>query len=306
MQLNPIKNERQIPYPGPFFMLGAAFFFSWMNLGVRLLRETMPPDVLVFYRSGFQVLILSFYWKEFLPPREFFFKGLWEKGKLHVPRGFFGVISMVFLYIAMQQLPVALASLLTMTSVLWAMLLERVFLKESLSPRQALFGLIAMIGILLSLFPAGGEGAWHLNLLGTVGALMCGFCSGCAYTLLRKMRRKIGTKEIVFYFGCTGVLMTAPSAFAHFRLPATAKEVFLILFVGASASAAQLLMTTGFKHTTASVASIVNLQQVTFSLILGTVFLGETPPPLFYYGALFVFFGLWGLFERKRLAPPSV
>lgn len=278
-------------------MLGAAFFFSVMNLGVRLLRGSIPPDVLVFYRSLFQVLVLAAFWREIRPKDGKYL----ERFKLHVPRGVFGVVSMVFLYIAMQQLPAALASLLTMTSVLWAILFGRIFLKETVTRRQVTFGSVALLGVFLSLYPGEG-GGWHLNVLGTIGALMSGLCAGSAYTLLRKMRRSLETKEIVFFFGCTGVLLTAPSALLHFQLPGNLREGMLVLLVAACASSAQLLMTAGFKHTTAAIASVVNLQQVAFTVILGLLFLDESPPPHFYLGAAFVFLGLTGLLMRVKTA----
>lgn len=277
---------------GPYFILTSAFFFSCMNLGVRLLKDTFPPDLLIFYRSLFQVIVLSFGLRTFLPKNR---QELKRKMVVHFARGLFGVTSMLLLYASMQRLPIGLASLLAMSVVFWATLFSAIFLKERLKGKQIVWASVAVAGILIAVFHPNQTLDFEKDWIGIVAGLSAGLAAGGAFTVLRNIRQEIPTREIVFYFGCLGVLITGPMAALHFRLPETPKELFLILYISACATTAQLFMTHGFKDTTATLASLINLQQITFSVLLGIFFLNEWPEFYFYVGAVLVFLGLRNL-----------
>lgn len=276
-------------------VLLAAIFFSLMSLGVRVSRHAFRSDSTVFYRSLIQVLVL-------LPGCAAYFRGgtLYEKIRAHFPRGAFGIISMFFLYIALHHLPLGLAYLLAMTSAPWATILARVFLKESVTKAQAVYGAISLLGVAVALVLSGGDHeAWSLNVTGVVSGLLAGLFMGMALTILRRMRQAMGTREIVFFFGMTGVVFTLPYFVAAPQLPHTFQDVGVLLWIGLSAVAGQLLLTTGFRYTSTMAAATGNLSQIVISLVLGFGVLGEKPPLGFYLGTALLGLGIWGLMRSR-------
>ena len=279
-------------------------FFSVMSLGVRLSRDVFRPDSLVFYRSLCQALVL-------LPWLSLYFAdggSLLKKLKAHFLRGAFGVVSMFLLYIALQNLPMGLAYLLAMTSVLWATLLVRVFLKEKLSRKQVFFGAASCLGVAIALYGSDRGGvSWSLNFVGVASALACGFTMGMALVILRSMRRSMGAPEIVFFFGATGTFLTLPCFLSGPQIPHSSFELGLLLWVGLTGTVGQFLMTVGFRYVNTMTASMCNLSQTVPTLAFGFLALGEVPPLIFFVGTALVIGGIVGLLAHgHRLATAAL
>lgn len=276
-------------------VLLAAVFFSLMSLGVRVSRHAFRSDSNVFYRSLIQVLVL-------VPGCAAYFRGgtWYDKIRAHFPRGAFGIISMFFLYIALHHLPLGLAYLLAMTSAPWATVLARVFLKETMTKAQAVYGALSLVGVAVALLLSGGsQETWSLNATGIVSGLLAGLFMGMALTILRRMRQAMGTREIVFFFGLTGIVFTLPYFVSAPELPRTMKDVGVLLWIGLCAAAGQILLTTGFRYTSTMAAATSNLSQILISLVLGFVVLGEKPPLGFYAGAALLCAGIWGIMRSR-------
>lgn len=288
-------SRRQSFVQGPLWIFASALLFSLMNLGVRLDQGTFRPDVLVFYRGVLQVLVLVKGVTLYLRPP------LRERLRSHFWRGTFGCLSMFLLYASVQRLPLAFATLLTMTSVFWSGVLARLLLGERIGLFRGLSGLCVCLGIALSLFD---PNAWFQTGVSTIGvlcALGCGFASGMAFTALRKMRQGMGTREIVFFFGLTLLLCTAPSFFVRPQFPQSWSELGRLLWIAGAGAAGQLCLSHGFRHTTAWVASVCNVQQVLINVCLGAWILHEMPGPHFLFATAIVLLGLLGMSKRPRL-----
>lgn len=266
-------------------------FFTLMSLGVRWVRHDLGSEAMVFYRSLFQTVALLPWVISAIGPTS----GWLAKFRVHLPRGVFGIVSMWCLYIALHHLPMALAYLLTMTSVLWASLLARVFLRERTTSGQLVFSILACLGVALALLGSDPASGWSFRGVGIVAGLLCGMFMGMALTLVRHMRKSMGSVEIVFFFGLTGVVLSAPNLIVRPEWPTGSFEIATVIMVGAAATSAQILMTVGFRYTDTLTASICNMAQTVYSVVLGFVALGEVPPPLFFAGAVLVWAGIVGL-----------
>lgn len=273
---------------GAAIVLFAAFLFSIMGLGIRLGRDNFRADNLVFYRSLIQALLLLPWLHGIIRNRST------DRMRFHLYRGLFGILSMVAVYSALQRLPLALATLLSMTGVAWSTLFAAVFLGELTTRRQVYGGLIAISGLILVVIPAGGGGFWSNDLLGISLGLIGGLLMGAAHTLIRKLRvDDISMPEIVFYFSVTGMVLTLPGLMSHPQFPTTQFDWLTLFIVGVIGSLGQMLMTTGFKYTPTAVASLCILSQTPINVILGAIWLGEYPPALFYVGMVLVFLGIF-------------
>lgn len=292
--------DRQTDRParGIALIVASGMCFSAMGLGVRLSKEMFRPDVIVFYRSLIQVLIL-------LPWVTRFFEPGWtvgEKFRIHFGRGAFGILSMYFLYSALHRLPFSLVTPLTLTSILWATLFAWLFLKERVTYRQLVWAVVLVTGVMVSVLSSGhGSGGWHLSVTGVGAALLCGLSMGAALTALRKMRFTMGTREIVFFFGCCGMLLTLPFFLTSPQFPTDLTSSLHLLWIGGAASLAQLFMTAGFRYVSTFTATLAKHFETVLNVALGILVLSELPPFMFYVGLGLSLAGLAGLSLRASV-----
>jgi len=289
-------STRQFPSHtrGVILILSGTVFFSLMSLGVRLGRDRFNSETLVFTRSFVQTLLLLPWY------RRYFTRDLSTQLRVHLPRGLFGVLSMFLLYLSLHYLPLALTTLLAMSSVVWAATLAWFFLNERFSSVQFGFAVVTGAGLVLSLLPhQGGFDGGNYSVIGISAGLLCGFFMGLALTTLRKMRRDMGTREIVFFFGICGMVLSAPFVLRDFKMPTDPASLALLLGIGIAATLGQCFMTAGFKYTPTLTATLVNLQQIILNVVLGLVVLGEVPPVTFVLGLGFALVGMVGLVRAR-------
>ena len=286
MAENPPPKFHSTAY-GMALILISTLFFAVMALGVRFSRGHFSALSLVFYRSLIQSLILlPGGWTLLVAP------GLSKRFFWHLPRGIFGISAMLGIYFALQRLPMGLASLLSMTSVLWAAILGRWFLKEKLKLPQILLSLLVGLGICLSLFSGPDEGRWRLDILGMASGLIAGLMMSLAQIWLRKMGKTTSARETVLFFGLCGSGLMLPLFLWRGDLPAAPSDLLEILWVGIFATAGQLFLTEGFRHAPVVLGSLCNLQGTLWSIGLGMLFLEEFPPVGFFVGGFLVLVGL--------------
>ena len=267
-----------------------------MGLGVRTATGVFRPDTLVFYRSLIQMMILLPWLKSYLSGGEPFAK----RFRIHLVRGFFGMFAIFFFYLALQHNPLALVNLLTMTQVFWTALLSWIFLKEEVSPKQLAAATLTCVGLGLSLIDPGHTSTWELNLAGILAALLCAIFSAIALTTVRSMRKRLGAREIVFFFGLSGVLMSFPVFLLRPQFPVGFEQWRLILWIGFAGGIAQILMTAGYKYTKTMIGTLALSVQLPVNLVLGYYFLQESPPAYFLFGAAIAILGIFGLVAQTR------
>lgn len=279
--------------------------FSAMSLCVRLLRNELGAESVVWYRSLLQVAFLGYFYLGRTPVSI----DWTEKFRVHFLRGALGIASMYLLYQALGLMPLGLATLLSMTSVFWAAVSSRVFLKEHWTPRQIGMGALICAGVVLCLWNPGElAGSWRYSPLGIVAALACGMSMGLTQTILRQMRQSYRTIEIVFFFGVCGVVLTTPVFLTKPELPTSAMTWVILVCLAAVATAGQLLMTEGFRYARTLTASLCQFQGTILNVLWGFLFLRETPPVWFFFGAALVALGIVGLLRhRPRTSiPPEI
>lgn len=274
---------------GILFVLLSAICFSMMTFSVRSLDGRLRPDFIVLVRFfGQAVLMLPF-----LGAKRSLFSD-WPRIRFHFLRGFLGVAAVFLLYISVERLPLAMATLLLLTSTFWSWLFASIFLKERLNYRQTILGGLTVLGLAGSVSASGMTANWHWDWWGGICGLVAGMFSGAAVTVLRRMRQTLPTAEIVFFFGLCGVACMLPGVIIS--PPAIPPGVGGWLAAAAIlATVAQVAMSAGFRETKAAIGSLCLLLQIPLTVIIGSVYLGETPPPLFMAGSLITVLGLAGL-----------
>jgi len=242
----------------------SALSFAAMAIAAKLAAATLPAAEVAFVR--FALMLAPFA----LMPRIVRRALVWQRLDLLVYRGLFGGTAVLLYFLAIEHLPVGTATLLNYSSPIWAVTFAAIFLGERARPLLLLpFGL-ALVGMLLVTGALGTPGrTLHLGTWELVG-LASSILSGAAVASIRAARRTEGSWAIYGSFTLFGLGVTAPFALAAFRWP-SGLEWGLLLLVGATSVAAQLLMTWAYRWVTNLTAGVFAQLTVVASTALGVL-----------------------------------
>lgn len=278
---------------GAIYVVASGALFAGMGAIVRVASESLPNEMVVFFRSAMGLAVL-------LP-------WLWHSGpslktrhlKFHLVRGLAGLAAMYCFFYAIAHLPLAEATLYNYSTPLWVPFIAFALLREPIPRRLAWDIGIGFLGILLILKPAfGGGGAPAL-----IG-LASGLFAAVAMVGIRRLTRSEPVSRIVFYFSLICTLVSAVPLAWTWRTPAPGLWLLLLL-MGALASAAQLLLTRGYSHAPAAQIGPFIYSTVVFSAVLGWLVWDDAFDALSLLGAGLVCLGgaLAIRAAGKRVAP---
>jgi len=198
----------------------------------------------------------------------------WQRRDLLFYRGFFGGTAVLLYFLAIDHVPVGLATLLNYTSPVFAGLFAALFIGEPVQPRVLPALAVALAGVFLVVRAHGGEagigavGPWAV--VGLVSAAL----SGAAVTAIRMARRTEGSWAIYTSFNAIGLLVTLPFALAAWSSPGPAGWLAL-LGVASFSMIAQLLMTHAYRWIDNLRAGVVQQLAVFVAMAMGAAFLDE-------------------------------
>ena len=199
-------------------------------------------------------------------------------------RGVFGGLASVCFFVGIDRTTLTHATLLNYTSVVWATLLAVFSLGERLAVRGVASVAVALAGVVLVTRPEFG----HVHG-GDAIALLSGILAGAAIVQIRRLRRGESAYAVFFYFNLLGLPMSLAALWLSgdpFRVPGVG-AIPLLLAVGATSVAAQLLMTYGYREVTAAEGSLLTLTSALFTPLLAFAWFGEAlPAPTLLGGAL--------------------
>jgi drug/metabolite transporter (DMT)-like permease len=249
-------------------LVASAFFFGLMAFLAKLSSERL---------SGGQVAMLRFALSSLpflLIPRIRRASFTFGRVDLLFYRGFFGGLAVLCYFVAIEHIPVGVATLLNYTSPIFSGLFAALFIGEPVRPRIAFPLAIALAGVFLVVrgHAAPGEligfGRWEA--VGLASAVL----GGAALTAIRIARRTEGSWAVYASFSLFGLLATAPFGIWTWRQP-TVREWVLLTAVAVSSIAAQLLMTHAFRWIENLTQGVIAQLAVVVSMILGALLLGE-------------------------------
>lgn len=215
-----------------------------------------------------------------------------ERLDLLLYRGVFGGVAVLLYFLAIEHIPVGIATLFNYSSPIFSVAFAALFLGERVDRRLVLPLALALTGLVL--VSTGGTGtAFHLGIWAWAG-IGSSVLSGAALAAIRAARRSEGSWSIYGSFSLCGLLATAPFALATFRRP-TPVEWLLLLGVGVASVAAQLLMTWAYRWVTNLQAGVVSQLTVVVAMLLGVVFLGDRLAALQVLGSALTLTGVIGV-----------
>ncbi|EIW77920.1 hypothetical protein CONPUDRAFT_128915 [Coniophora puteana RWD-64-598 SS2] len=296
---------------GMLLIMLSQFFFSFMNLGVKILNtleKPVPTMELIIVRMVITFLCCVSYMVLRKVPDPF----LGPKGVrlLLVARGLFGFFGLFGVYYSLQYLSLADATTLTFLGPLATAISGRIFLKEAYSKREACAAICSLLGVILIARPpflfghselpgagahegVGGETgavlATTAQRLRAVGASLIGVCLG---SLAQCAIRAIGTKahamHSMTFFSLWCVIVSSTSMTTldiHMMVPQRWEWGAVLVFIGLCGFFAQTLVTIGLQRETAARGAMGVYIQVIIAGFLEYMFFGVVPTLLSLVGA---------------------
>ncbi len=278
-------------------MLGASFFFSIMAMLVKTLEPRIPPQEIVFARSvlnvAFTLALIARYRVS----------ALGRNRLTLLLRGICGYVALSCYFYTIHVMPLADAVLIHNTFPILVALLAPLVLREPGLREGGLasFGLalLGLAGVAHVVKPAGAFGGVLPAVVGVVGALG----SATAYIVIRSIGRTEHPLTVVLYFPMLSVVLSAVPTAVAFVVP-TPLEALVLLGVGVTTTAAQVLLTHGLTLERASVATPISYTSLVFSGALGAAFFGEVPDARTVAGSVLIAAAAI-LLARRREAPSS-
>lgn len=270
------RASKDSPVIGMAAAIGAFCMLSTMSLFAKLLSETHHVVEIAFWRNllalvPFLVAIVVFRQRQILK--------IHSKPIVVFTRSVVATGSILCVFGAFSLLPLADATALVFTSALFVPVLGFFFLGESVGKFRWSAIVVGFAGVLLIAQPGGGWNVW-----GVVLGLAAALSNAVLGTMLRLLGRTEQPATLTFYLLAAGVVLLAPLMPFFGKMPA-ANEIGLLIGLGVSGIAMQLLITTAFKYAPAALASAFSYTQIVWATLFGWALFGDFPAANILIGA---------------------
>ncbi len=261
--------------------------FGVMALAAKLASAELPGSQVAFLR--FAVMMVPILAVPSVTKKAFTFQRL----DILLYRGLFGGVAVLLYFLAIEHIPVGIATLLNYSSPIFSVAFAALFLGEAVDRRLLLPLATAVMGMALVALGGGAGTGLRLGLWEAVG-IGSSILSGAAVTAIRAARRTEGSWAVYGSLTLFGLLATAPFGIAGFQKP-TSLEWMLLVTVGTTSVVAQLLMTYAYRWVTNLQAGVLAQLTVVLSMLLGVVVLGDRLRPLQIAGSALTLAGVVGV-----------
>ncbi len=261
---------------GAFFIVASELSFAFSAAIIKLASASLPNESIVFFRNLFGLAILT--------------PLLIKAGRkilhtdclhLHLVRGGFGMAAMYSFFYALGKITLGDSMLIKSTIPLIIPFVSLILLKENITRRVIIAGVLGFIGVFLILKPNGDTDWASLVALGS------SFMAAIAFVTVRKLSATEPPLRIVAYFAIFGMCISAiPLAWA-WQTP-TPEEYLMLLGVALTTTIGQLLLTRGYQNAAASSVGIFTYTSVPFGTFLGWLYFEEILDINSFFGAILI------------------
>ncbi|MBN3284172.1 S35G1 protein, partial [Polyodon spathula] len=277
-----IYNKLQLMHPFPYAIYKCIVFSSVSSGGKQLF-------IFIFPRIGF------------LGPRD-------QRIYLFL-RGFLGANAMILLFYAVQQMPLADATVIMFSNPVFTAILAWIFLKEKCTIWDFVFTIFTLTGVILIARPPflfgsrteGIEGEYTNHMKGTIAAFAGAVGAAFTFVVLRKMGKSVHYYLSVWYYAVIGFIECVIALFAiqEWSIPYCGGDRWLLILIGLLGVAGQALLTKALQLEKAGPVALVRTMDVVFAFIFQFFFLNRSPTWWSFGGALCVISSTSGIALRK-------
>lgn len=250
---------------GLFVLVGAV---------VRILNEELDLFQILFSRQLIFIIVLlpaiCRSYSQLIKPRQV---------SLHLLRVTGAFIALYFGFLTVSNMPLADATALGFTQVLFVALICKLFLSEDVNRIRLLTILVGFVGVMLVVQP----GFESHSLFYILTGLFAAFGAALAVVCVRKLSTTESKTAILAYQAVfVGVVSLIPSVFV-WKWPDTT-QLALLIVVGLLSSVAQWVGVTAYKVAEANLVANVEYAKILYSVALGYFLFHEIPNSLAFIG----------------------
>ena len=272
----PYMTKSQSIVRGAFFIVASELSFAISAAIIKQVAISLPNESIVFFRNLFGL--------SFLAPLLIKSKGNILQTNilpLHIARAAFGMGAMYCFFYAIAHIPLGDTMLIKSTIPLIIPFVSFILLKESISTRVAIAGLLGFIGVFLILEPT-GETDWA-----SIVALISSIMAALAFVTVRKLSATEPPLRIVAYFAIFGLCISSIPLIWAWQTPSLIEYIMLIA-IGLSTTIGQLFLTRGYQNAPASSVGIFTYTSVPFGTFLGWLLFEEVLDLNSFFGAVLI------------------
>lgn len=267
---------------GIVLTIGAYLCFAIAAASVRLLDTNIPTIQILFMQSIVSVIILA---PLFIKKRLFYIKK--ELIKLHLIRSLSGVGSYFCYFLAIKEMNLVDATVLTYTAPFYTPIIWMLWTKEKKTEKGIWWTIIfGFIGIALILKPTE-----KILKAGSIIGITAGILGSIALVSIRVLNQKMESliKTLFFYF-LISTALCAPFAISSWLHP-TNNQWILLVSIGTLMALGQLLLTTAYMHGTASFLSPISYSMIIFTGLISWGVFRQVPGYLSFIGTILIIIG---------------
>jgi len=243
-------------------MLLATFFFSLMNVAVKMISH-IPAMEVVFFRCLIAMFIALFL------ARRLKLNWLGTNRALLFLRGMFGTIALYAFFLSIQNMPLASAMTIQYLSPIFTTVIALVLLGESVRPFQWLFFAMSFAGI----FVIKGFDT-KISFVYLIVGIVSAFFSGLAYNMVRSLKEKEHLLTVVLHFQFMGVVIGFLFSLFNWVTPHGRDWLWLML-IGVFAHLGQIHLTKALHFEKVANVSILSYSGIVYGLLFGYFLFGD-------------------------------
>lgn len=262
------------------WMSGALVSLGAMAVATRELSAFLSISQILFFRSAFGLLIISFFlfrtnWRQVISPQ---LGSHFVRNLSHLCAQYTWIYGIIFI-------PMAEVFAIEFTAPVWTTIIAAIILKERITYPRVVSIALGLVGVLLIVRP-GLTLVHHAALVVLLGAV----CFALAYTMTKKISSTDTPLCILFYMTAIQLPLTLiPSALDW--QPVVHQAWPLIAVIGVVALTAHYCMARAMKLTDATIVVPMDFLRLPLIAVVGAMLYGEKVEIWVYVGAAVILAG---------------
>lgn len=298
------EKPKKCPGLGLLYAFLATVFFSIITLLVKTIQGIHAIEISAircFFQMLFIVPLLIYHKTGFLGPR--------DKRVFLVLRGFIGSNAMILLFYAVQQMPLADATVIMFSNPVFTSLLAWVFLKEKCTIWDCVFTVFTLTGVILIARPPflfgerirGIEGNYTNHIKGTIAAFAGAIAAACTFVILRKMGKSVHYYLSVWYYAVIGFVESTitVSVLGEWKIPSCGRDRWMLVLIALLGIVGQTFLTKALQIEKAAPVALMRTIDVVLAFIFQFIFFNRAPTLWSLGGALCIVVSTSGIAIRK-------
>ncbi|XP_067883591.1 solute carrier family 35 member G1-like isoform X2 [Heterodontus francisci] len=289
---------------GLCYVLLSCLFFSVTSLLVKKIEGIHALEI-----SGIRCLFQCLFTWPIIVYNELDLLGPKGLRILIFMRGILGATAMMLLFYAIQQLPLADATVIMFSNPVFVTLFACIFLKEKCTLWDPVFTAFTLTGVILIAKPpflfgsqvSGIEIDYKSRIKGTAAAFGSAVCAAMTLTVIRKMGKSVNYVLSIWYYSVIGLVLSVivVSVIQEWRLPFCGIDRAFLILIGVCGLGGQIFLTKALQIEKAASVALVKTTEVVLAFILQYLFINYSPTWWSLGGALCVTVGTTGVAIRK-------